>query len=305
MTANTLTLPTRMSRQLKMVRGGFRMLDSITPTLAGRVAARMFLTPRKRPYASLSQPLMNQAKQLSIQHGSRKLATYMWENDGPTVLLVHGWESNVSGMRAFVRPLLRQGFCVVAFDAPAHGYSEGKQTNMIDYGGAMQTVNRQLGPFYGIICHSFGASTTLYTLSRDPAFQTTKVVSISAPTRLMDMFHAWTGFVGASEPMRNRMMQSIVDRVGIPIETLKIDTAVSQLQVPGLIIHDRQDSVAAFSNAEALAQNWQTAQLIPTEGLDHRGPLKNRNVIRQTIEFLSTDYVQDEIADLFEINVTL
>ncbi len=310
MTANSLTLPTRMSRQLKMVRGGFRMLDSVTPTLAGRIAARMFLTPRKRPYSKRAQEVMSQAKQIPIKHGSRRLATYVWENDGPSILLVHGWESNASGMRAFVRPLLRQGFRVVAFDAPAHGYSAGKQTNMIDYGGALQTVNRNLGPFYGIICHSFGASTTLYTLSRDPAFHVEKVVSIAAPTRLMDMFHAWTGFVGASEPMQNRMMQSIVDRVGIPIETLQIDTAVTKLQVPGLIIHDHQDSIAAFANAEALARNWQTAKLISTDGLDHRGPLQNKQVIRQTVDFLTQDQIADTpkkvnlVADLYEINLS-
>ena len=310
MTATSLTLPTRMSRQLKMVRGGFRMLDSVTPTLAGRIAARMFLTPRKRPYSKRAQEVMSQAKQIPVRHGSRALATYVWENDGPTILLVHGWESNASGMRGFVRPLLRQGFRVVAFDAPAHGYSEGKQTNMIDYGGAIQTVNRQLGPFYGIISHSFGASTTLYTLSRDPAFHVEKVVSIAAPTRLMDMVSAWTGFVGASQKMSTRMLQGLVDMVGIPIETLEIDTAVSKLTVPGLIIHDHQDSVAAFSNAEDIAKNWQTAQLIATNGLDHRGPLQDKTVIRQTIDFLTRDQIVDTpekvdlVAELYEINLS-
>ena len=135
------------------------------------------------------------------------------------------------------------------------------------------------------------------------------MVSIAAPTRLMDMFHAWTGFVGASEPMRNRMMQSLVDRVGIPIETLEIDTAVSKLTIPGLIFHDHQDSIANFSNAEAIANNWQSAQLIATDGLDHRGPLQNKQVIRQTVEFLIEDLAQSTTAlngadKLYEINLS-
>lgn len=287
MSASTITLPANMSRNLKFIRNGFRMLDAVTPHLAGRIAARMFLTPRKRPISKRAQKIMAQAQQGVAQHGSRSLATYSWENDGPTILLVHGWGSNASGMRGFIRPLLQQGFRVVAFDAPAHGRSEGRQTNFLDYGGAIQSAVRELGPVYGIICHSFGASSTLYTLSRDPSFQVQKVVSIAAPSRLVEIVHAWTGFMGASDSMQTRMMQSIVDRVGIPIDRLQVETAVSNLNVPGLIIHDRQDNVAAFENAEAIAKNWQTAQLVATEGLDHRGPLQDRKVIRQTVEFLA------------------
>jgi hypothetical protein len=94
MTANTLNLPTSMTDDLKMVRSGFRLLGALSPALAGRLAVNVFLTPRRRAISSSAQTIMAQATPLTIQHGSRKLAGYLWENSGPTVLLVHGWESN-------------------------------------------------------------------------------------------------------------------------------------------------------------------------------------------------------------------
>jgi pimeloyl-ACP methyl ester carboxylesterase len=72
---------------------------------------------------------------------------------------------------------------------------------------------------------------------------------------------------------------------------LAVETAVTQLTVPGLIIHDRQDQIVSFANAERIAQNWQTATLQVTEGLDHRGPLQDRDVIRRVVAFLGDESV--------------
>jgi pimeloyl-ACP methyl ester carboxylesterase len=278
-----------MTDDLKMVRSGFRLLGALSPALAGRLAVNVFLTPRRRAISSSAQTIMAQATPLTIQHGSRKLAGYLWENSGPTVLLVHGWESNAGGMRGFVRPLMAAGFQVIAFDAPAHGRSQGRQTNFIDYNGALQTVLQQFGPVQAVVAHSFGAAVTLFTLSQHPYLGVQRIVSLGAPSRLKDMLTIWTSFLGISAATVEKMRQKLVDRVGFPLETMVVETAVSQLTIPGLIIHDRQDQVVSFANAEAIARNWQTATLQSTEGLDHRGPLQDREVIRQVVSFLAED----------------
>lgn len=291
MSENSLALPLRMSNDLKMARSGFRVLGAVSPGLAGRVAVNLFLTPRRRPVSKNAQTTMSQAQSVAIQHGSRQLAGYVWPNDGPTVLLVHGWESNASGMRGFVRPLLAAGFQVAAFDAPAHGRSQGRQTNFVDYTGALQMVIHQIGPVYGVVAHSFGAAVTLYTLSQQPYLGVQRIVSLGAPSRLKDMVNIWTAFLGMSTATVEQMRRKLVDRVGVPVELLMVETAVTQLTIPGLIIHDQRDQVVSFANAEAIARNWQTATLQATEGLDHRGPLQDREVIRQVVAFLADDSV--------------
>lgn len=286
MTTQAVTLSKERQDHLKTARTTFRLLETLGTELAARVAVNRFLTPRKRPLSAKSQTLFNQAYPLSIPHGSRELATYVWDAYGPTVLLIHGWEANASAMRGFVRPLLRQGCRVVAFDAPAHGNSTGKQTNFVDYGGAIQTVMQKLGPVDYIVAHSFGAAATLTMLSRMPEHSVKKVVSLGAPSKLEDMLAVWTGFLGLSPEVKAAMERRIVDRVGVSLASLSVETAVTNLNIPGLIIHDQQDKMVAFNNAEAIHRRWRDSELLPTQGLDHRGVLYSKEILRTVAAFL-------------------
>lgn len=287
MTSVSISLPQSHRRDLQLVRGSFQLLSIVSPRLSGRLAARMFLTPRKRSISARAEQIMSQAEMKTVRHGSRQLAVYVWGETGPLVFLHHGWEANASTMRGFVRPLLRQGFRVLAFDAPAHGASEGKQTNLIDYGSAMQTVAYEYGYPQAIIAHSAGAAATLLMLSRDPAFAVERVVSLGAPSRLNDMIVVWTSFLGLSQTTVERMKQRLVDQVGVNVDSIEVETAVRNVNIPGLIIHDTDDAIVSYANGEAIAQNWQTASLVTTTGLDHRGALQDRNTIRQVVDFVA------------------
>ena len=286
MTTSTVSIPQQMQRQLKVLRAGFQFLGTITPALTGTLAENLFFRPQKRPFSKRSQKIMAQADQKYILHGSRRLATFTWENDGPTVLLVHGWGSNCSGLSAFVQPLLDAGFRVVTFDAPAHGRSDGKQTNVMDISGAIQTVIRNLGPVEHIVAHSFGAATTLLTLVREPNLGVKRVVSIGTPSSLRDMVDLWTNFMGLTEATNTQMRRKLVDRVGLPVEDLSVESVVSQLTLPGLIIHDQEDSIVSYTNAEVIHEQSSTASLYSTSGLDHRGTLRDEAVLQQVIQFL-------------------
>lgn len=292
MSTTTLTLPQPMQRELRLLRTGFRFLGTVAPHLTGRIALNLFLTPAKRPISTQAGSLMAQAKRHSLAHGSRQMVVYEWAGEGPTILLIHGWESNASGMRGFVRPLLIQGFRVIAFDGPAHGHSTGKQTNLIDYGGAIQSVIHRFGPVYGIVAHSFGAAATLFTLVREPSLRVQRVVILGAPSRLKEMVDIWTGFVGMSPASAEQMRQRLVDRVGLPLDSMIVANAAASLTIPGLIIHDRDDKVVNYANAEAIHRNWSTSTLYTTIGLDHRGPLQDRSVLRRVVTFLSDEATQ-------------
>jgi pimeloyl-ACP methyl ester carboxylesterase len=291
MTTQAVTLSKEREDHLKTARMSFRLLSALGTEMTARIAVNRFLTPRKRPLSPKSQAIFEQAYPINIPYGSRELATYVWDAYGPTVLLVHGWEANAGAMRGFVKPLLQQGFRVVAFDAPAHGSSTGKQTNIMDYGGAIQTVMQKVGPVDFMVAHSFGAAATLTMLSRMPEHGVKKVVTLGAPSRLEDMLSVWTGFLGLSPEVKAAMERRIMDRVGMSMASLSVETAVSNLNIPGLIVHDQQDQMVAFSNAEAIHHRWRESDLLPTEGLDHRGVLYNKEVLRTVAAFLAHETV--------------
>ena len=59
------------------------------------------------------------------------------------------------------------------------------------------------------------------------------------------------------------------------------------LQVPALIVHDRDDREVPFHDAERLTARWPGAHFYPTEGLGHRRILKDDDVIRRAVEFVA------------------
>jgi pimeloyl-ACP methyl ester carboxylesterase len=128
-------------------------------------------------------------------------------------------------------------------------------------------------------------------LSRMPEHGVKKVVSLGAPSRLEDMLHVWTGFLELSPEVEAAMTRRIVDRIGVSLASLSVETAVANLKIPGLIIHDEQDRMVAFSNAEAIHRRWRGSDLLPTQGLDHRGTLYNKEILRTVAAFLAHETV--------------
>jgi alpha-beta hydrolase superfamily lysophospholipase len=52
--------------------------------------------------------------------------------------------------------LVKKGYEVIAFDAPAHGDSSGKTANAFQYRDAIKAVYEKFGPMHSFIAHSFG-----------------------------------------------------------------------------------------------------------------------------------------------------
>jgi pimeloyl-ACP methyl ester carboxylesterase len=287
MTTSGYSMPNPISPELKALRTGFRFLSAVTPEIAGRVALTLFLTPKRHATKNKRGQIFEKAQNVPVRHGRRQLAAYVW-GEGPAILLVHGWASDATRMRAFVGPLLRHGFRVIAFDAPAHGQSAGKQTNLIDFSGAIQSVIAQLGPVDGIVAHSFGAATTLLMLGRSPKIGVKCVVAVGSPADPSKMVDVWTSVLGLPQPIINQMVQRLEDRVGVPMNSLRVDTAVANLTIPGLVIHDKKDSIVPYSEGVAIAQEWQTAELVTTDGFDHRSALRDPKTIRDIRLFLAS-----------------
>ena len=93
--------------------------------------------------------------------------TYNWDGEKETVLLLHGWESNSFRWRNLIGHLKREGYRVLAFDAPAHGHSSGSLFNVIRYTECTQTIVSRYNPDY-IIGHSVGGMTAVYHQYRFP-----------------------------------------------------------------------------------------------------------------------------------------
>ncbi len=126
--------------------------------------------------------MLDQATLLSIPFDTVNINAFYW-GTGPTVMLVHGWGGYGLQLGEFVPPLIDSGYRVLAFDAPAHGSTEGLQTNGLELAQAIASVanyytNTFSQAIEGIIAHSLGATST--TLALSEGLQASKVVYLGA-----------------------------------------------------------------------------------------------------------------------------
>lgn len=94
-------------------------------------ALEEFLTPAKKPLSESEQALLESATSFSVPFGSVNIHAFRW-GTGATILLVHGWGGYGLQLGAFVHPLLKAGYQVLAFDAPAHGNTVGVQSSGLE-----------------------------------------------------------------------------------------------------------------------------------------------------------------------------
>ena len=92
------------------------------------------------------------------------MKVWSW-GEGPTVLLVHGWNGRATQLGAFVEPLLARGYRVVAFDAIGHGESAGKQSSLPEFANCIRQIADELGGVYAIVAHSLGGAATTFALA--------------------------------------------------------------------------------------------------------------------------------------------
>lgn len=276
--------PGHLPPALRGLRAGFRVLNALAPPLAGRWAYRLWFRTRRFPEPRRERRWRAQSEPIQLPHRHGPLALYRW-GEGPLIVLVHGWNGRGLQLGAFAEPLVAAGFGVVAFDAPAHGRTPGKATTLFQIVDALQTVAQAHGPVKGIVAHSFGSMVCARAL-RD-GLPVGRVVNISPPTGLEFLADHFCTTLDIPETSRRVFTGLLERRYGRDIwaQTSVLANA-RELQVPCLVIHDRDDPDVPWQQGEQVASAWPGARFQLTEGLGHRRILRHPEVVTATVDFL-------------------
>lgn len=176
-----------LPRILKLVQFGFATLGRLLPEAASNLALKLFGTPRVRARHKTSDSILEAARPFVFESGGLQLKGYEWGTGEKYVLMVHGWESRGTALRTFVPGIIKQGYRVITFDAPAHGDSPGTKTNIVEYATAITSLLTLRGPVHAIIAHSFGGAATIFAFHRiNPTLSTRKIVLIASPRNIGD-----------------------------------------------------------------------------------------------------------------------
>ena len=272
---------------LTVMRGALRVLSRTAPRIATRVAADLFMKPRRFRTPPREQALLEGAERLDIRAGEEMtIRAWRWGN-GPVVLLTHGWEGRGSQMASFVAPLVASGRSVVAFDAPGHGKTDGNRSSLPHFAWALRCVATAVANDTpdAIIAHSLGCAAA--TLALREGLTTRRVVFLSPPLDPGDYTNRFGDILGLEDAIIQRMRLRIEERFLRKWSDYSLAETARTMTAPLLVIHDRDDQDTFWSEGAALAAAWPGARMMTTEGLGHRRILREPSVIEATATFVT------------------
>ncbi|MBA2674721.1 MAG: alpha/beta hydrolase, partial [Ramlibacter sp.] len=101
--------------------------------------------------------------------------------------------------------------------------------------------------------------------------------------------HAYTRYFaqmfGLREATRAAMQQRVEAREGVLMAQFEPAAVGSGVRMPTLLVHDREDRINRFADAQAYAEAIAGARLVATQGLGHRKILKDAQVLDEVARF--------------------
>ncbi|MEL6257154.1 MAG: alpha/beta hydrolase [Bacteroidota bacterium] len=253
----------------KRVGSFLNLLASIWPSLAGMLSFRLFCTPRDgRNFSNKDKRFLSAAKKEKIAMTGFEVQTYEWEGNGKKILLAHGWDSNVARWRALLPVLQKENYSIIALDAPAHGKSGPKLANGVIYAEAIGKLVEKYKPDY-VLGHSFGGMAAAYYFADPSSRKVEKLILMGTPSRLSSVMTTFNEVLGLNEKSQKATARTFEEKIGFPVEYFSVERYIQQVKLAGLIMHDKHDPVAPYSQARAIHENWEGSDFYETEKLGH------------------------------------
>ena len=270
-----------------LMRAKLNLVGVVRPAVAGKMAFRLFCTPFRK--ARKQRPsVFDKAEQVGFHFQNFKVKGFVWNGAAEKkVLIAHGFESTSYNFDRYVMPLVKAGYGVMAFDAPAHGTSSGKQVNVLQYAAFLEEAAERYGPIYGILAHSFAGQATALWLEKGTS-SVERIVWIAPATEVTSAVESFVGFLQLS-PAVTKHFYAEIERVGgREIPWYSISRAVKNISVPILWIHDEDDAVTPFADVIPVMERKQSnIRFMVTKGWGHRQIYRENKVKKAVIAFLT------------------
>ncbi len=279
----------KLSQRLAIsyVRTKFKVLSSISKKKAAEKAFELFCTPQSRNKKKLPK-IFETAEKLHFEIEGNMVRG--WRLNHPAekkVLILHGYESSGINFDRYVKPLIKKGYEVMTFDAPAHGRSGGKKINAPFYKRMIQAVNKKYGPVKSYIAHSFGGLAVSLALEEISHTADYKLVLIAPATETTTAINSFFKFLQLDDTLRKEFEKVIIKAGGVSSEWYSIKRAMKHIRAKVLWVQDEDDDVTPLSDVlKVKEENYPNIEFVFTKGLGHRRIYRDNKVSKQIIEFL-------------------
>ena len=268
----------------------FKTLGRISPEKAANAAYQLFCTPYSGKPKREVPAVFHKAQRQSLPLNDLKINGFEWnplhKEPTCTVLICHGFDSFSYRFEAYVEQLLKEGCRVLAFDAPAHGISDGKRFNVLLYKQMLVEVAKKFGPFNGIMAHSVGALAVGLAMEelQYPDVKLALIAPATETTRAVQQFFKMFPVDGKTHTAFLQLIENLGSK---PLDWYSMTRIVPTLGNHMLWLHDEQDRICPFEDTATLRElQLPNVRFITTSGLGHSKIYREADIQKHIIKFL-------------------
>lgn len=263
----------------------FNLYTLFAPRSAADHVFHVFCKVRKGKVLPQQAAYLDKAKYQVERIAGHQVQSYRWPGRKATVLLVHGWESNTFRWRNLIKKLKEADFNIIAFDAPAHGYSSGEYLYVPLYEEVLHHIVKKYNPKY-LVGHSVGGMTVMYNEFKNPNPNVEKIITVGAPSEFHEIMMHFQSTLRFNNQVMRALDQYTWARFGLRIREFSVAKFAQSNTKKGLLFHDILDPITPYHASVQIHTHWKGSTLISTKGLGHS--LHQEEVNHQIITFLDT-----------------
>ena len=283
-----------MSKPIPLALRGLRFfyhyLSPGLPWLGVSLLWRLF-RPHRRPLREAQAQFLAGAEAFAFTSSGAltgqpiRLQGYRWGGGPRTVLLVHGWEGSPADFRDLVPPLVARGYTVAAFDLPAHGRSEGLETNLVEIKHALVEYTQVAGLPHAVVAHSLGGIAAALLLADVPKW-VEHFVFVASPLTARAGFEVGFGPLRVPMAVRRRFFQRLVLRLGQPLDAIAFAPRAGLRAKRLLGVYDTADDQAVFEPVQQYLAEYADIERLLVSGVGHYRLLRHAPVVERIVAFL-------------------
>lgn len=245
------------------------LLSFVSTKKAVHKAYTIFSNPRKGKIQIDAIPeILKSAEAIAFDFNGKIIQTYLWKGNETVLFLIHGWESNSARWKKALPYLLKSGFTIIAIDAPAHGLSSGDDFNAHKYSEFINHVAKMYPPNI-LIGHSIGGKACLHFQNLYSNDSVEKIVVLGAPSDFKVIFDNFISLLSLNSKVSTGLINYYLENFNLSNQEIVGPLFSNNSIIKGLIAHDIEDKIVAFSEAEKNSKAWKEAVFIETKGLGH------------------------------------
>ncbi len=269
------------------IRTKFKILASVSKKRAAEKAFALFRTPQSRNKKELPA-IFREAEKLQFKFNGVVIRGYRFNKGGiRKVQILHGYESSVINFDRYIKPLIRKGYEVLAFDAPAHGRSGGKMISAPEYKEMIIQINKSFGPIESYMAHSLGGLALALAMQEMKHDENHRLAFIAPATETTTAINFFFKFLKLDEAVRKEFDLLILRLAGRPASDYSVALAMEKIMASVCWYHDEDDMITPLADALTVKeQNYSNVKFVISKGLGHSRIYRDNKVSKSVIDFL-------------------